>query len=159
MSVYLLVGNCGSGKTWVMKRLIENLHLTINAKVGLIRFKTDGKNCVLGNYDGTIFEGSDKLSMAVAKDFNLLQRVAKQKQLILISEGDRFMNKPFIETFKPYIIKILDEGTKGRKQRGSTQSERQLKSISTRVKNIKENITVKNSTEALNKLLELICKE
>ena len=156
MRAYLLVGNCGSGKTWVMKRLIETLQLTINAKVGLIRFKTNRINCVLGKYDGTTFEGSDKLSMAVAKDFQLLQRVAEQKQLTLIAEGDRFMNKRFIETFKPYIVKILDEGTRGRQHRGSTQSERQLKSISTRVKNIQEDVIVKNSTEALNKLLELI---
>ena len=156
MNTYLLVGNCGSGKTWVMKRLIEALHLTTNAKVGLIRFKTDGKNCVLGKYDGTTFEGSDKLSMSVAKDFELLQRVAKQKQLTLIAEGDRFMNKRFIETCKPYIIKILDNGTTGRQKRGTTQSERQLKAIATRVKNIQEDATVKNSTEALNKLLELI---
>lgn len=156
MNTYLLVGNCGSGKTWVMKQLIEALQLTTNAKVGLIRFKTDGKNCVLGKYDGTTFEGSDKLSMSVAKDFELLQRVAKQKQLTLIAEGDRFMNKRFIDTFKPYIIKILDNGTTGRQKRGSKQSERQLKAISTRVKNIQEDTTVKNSTEALNKLLELI---
>lgn len=156
MKTYLLVGNCGSGKTWVMKRLIEALHLTTNAKVGLIRFKTDGKICVLGKYDGTTFEGSDKLSMSVAKDFQLLQRVAKQKQLTLIAEGDRFMNKRFIETCDPYVIKILDNGAAGRQKRGTTQSERQLKSISTRVKNIQEDATVENSTEALNKLLELI---
>ena len=92
----------------------------------------------------------------MAKDFQLLQRVAEQKQLTIIAEGDRFMNRRFIETCKPYIIKILDEGTRGRQQRGSTQSERQLKSIATRVKNIQEDVTVKNSTEALNKLLELI---
>jgi len=142
-----------------MKRLIEDLRLTTNAKVGLIRFKTNGINCVLGKYDGTTFEGSDKLSMSVAKDFQLLQRVAEQKQLTIIAEGDRFMNKRFIETCKPYIVKILDEGTRGRQQRGSTQSERQLKSIATRVKNIQEDVTVKNSTEALNKLLELIWNE
>lgn len=155
MKTFLLVGNCGSGKTWVMKKLIESFNLTTNAKAGLIRFKTDGKKCVLGKYDGTTFEGSDKLSMAVAKDFELLRKIAEKKRLVIIAEGDRFMNQRFIKTFNPYIIKILDNGISGREKRGSKQSERQLKSISTRVANIKENETVKDSNEALSKLLQM----
>ena len=65
----LIIGACGSGKTWVMKQIIAKKQLKLNAKFGMIRFKTDKELCVLGNYDGQTFEGSDRLSMAEARDF------------------------------------------------------------------------------------------
>jgi hypothetical protein len=49
----------------------------------------------------------------------------------------------------PVIIKISDKGEKGRKLRNSTQSDRHIKAIQTRIHNIKEHYLVNNSTEAL----------
>lgn len=139
-----------------MKQLIKKLQLQTSARVGLVRLKTNGVECVLGKYDGSLFEGSDKLSMSVAKDFMPLKRVADKRGFTIIAEGDRFMNQRFITTFEPFIIKIDDDGAKGRAKRGSTQTARQLKSIATRVSRIAEDALVPNSTEALNKILQLL---
>jgi hypothetical protein len=147
-SVILLIGACGSGKTWVMKKLINEWGLKINGSMGLIKFKTNKKKCILGKYDGSIFEGSDKLSMAVAKDFDKFKKIADNNGFEIVCEGDRFSNSSFIKVFNPYIIKILDSGLEGRKKRFSNQSERHLKSIQTRVNNIKADLTVKDSDEA-----------
>lgn len=145
----LLIGACGSGKTWVMKSLIDEYSLNLSAKYNLIRFRTNKKIAVLGKYDGTTFEGSDKLSMGVAVDFEKFSKMAEQKNLIVIAEGDRFTNSRFISHFKPVIIRIKDDGKEGRKKRNSSQTERHIKAIETRVKNIKPKFEVKNSSEAL----------
>jgi|NorSeaMetagenome_1021524.scaffolds.fasta_scaffold05176_4 hypothetical protein len=152
----LIIGACGSGKTWVMKQIINQKKLKLNAKFGMIRFKTDKELAVLGNYDGQTFEGSDRLSMAVARDFGKFKKLADKNNFLIICEGDRFTNKTFIETFNPYIIKIKDNGEKGRKLRGSNQTERHLKSIATRVSNITHTKEVEDSSEALKTVLELI---
>ena len=158
MKTILLVGNCGSGKTWVMKQLLKKLN-SKRAKMKQCFFNIDEekKIVVLGVYDNTIFEGSDRLSMSVSQDFESLRKIQKEKNWIVIAEGQRFSNKNFIETFNPYIIKIKDTGEKGIKNRNSNQTERHLKSISTLVKNIKENYLVEDSNNALfliNKILE-----
>lgn len=155
METILLIGGCGSGKTWVMKQILETLN-TKAAKISLFRFNIDEqkKIAILGVYDGSTFEGSDKLSMGIMKDVNLMRKLQLAKQITIICEGDRFTNQTFIKAFNPIIIKIKDTGEKGRKLRKSTQSERQIKSIQTRVNNIEEHHIVEDS----NKALELIKK-
>jgi len=152
----LLIGYCGSGKTWVMKNLIKHHDLNLKAKTKLIHFRTNKKICVLGNYDGSVFEGGDKLSMAVSLDFQNFKKIKDKENFIVICEGDRFMNQNFIKTFNPFIIKIQDNGEMGRKARGSNQTQRHLTSIQTRVNNIKENRIVKNSNEALSLINQII---
>ena len=145
----LLIGNCGSGKTWVMKQLIKDFELNKKAKVGMVVFQTNDKISVLGNYDGSVFEGSDKLSMAVMSDCDILKKVQNKYNMALVCEGDRFTNSTFINKFRPMIIKITDDGSAGRLKRNSNQTERHLKAIQTRVNNTKHSIEVKDSNEAL----------
>jgi len=152
----LIIGACGSGKTWVMKQIISKKQLKLNAKFGMIRFKTDKELCVLGNYDGQTFEGSDRLSMAVARDFGKFKKLVDKNNFLIICEGDRFTNRTFIETFNPYIIKIKDNGEQGRKLRGSNQTERHIRAIQTRVNNITHTKEVEDSSEALKTVLNLI---
>lgn len=152
----LLIGACGSGKTWVMKELIKKLNLVKSYKYNLIRFIANDEYCILGKYDNSKFEGSDRLSMAVAKDFKLFKNICDKKDWHIICEGDRFTNSKFIETYKPYIIKIKDDGTKGRLKRKSNQTERQIKTIQTRVNNIKNNIEVENSNEAFKLIINIL---
>jgi len=153
----LLIGACGSGKTWVMIELLK-LYNTKKAKLGLNNFRIDEINKIIitGVYDGSVFQGSDKLSMAVMSDADKLKSVQDKHNFTIVSEGDRFTNSTFIKKFNPYIIKIKDNGKQGRDKRNSTQSERHLKSIVSRVNNIKENIAVQNSAEALKLIKKII---
>lgn len=151
----LLIGACGSGKTWVMKSLLKRLDLK-PCKFNLIRFMSDGKYCILGKYDGSKFEGSDRLSMGVAKDFKPFKELADKNDWTVICEGDRFTNSKFINVFEPFIIKIKDDGAKGRLKRKSNQTERQIKSIQTRINNIKSDKDVNNSEEALFEILNIL---
>ena len=156
MKTILLIGPCGSGKTWVFKKIIKEYNLNINAKIKSIYFKTNKKLSVMGKYNGHIYDGSDRLSMSIMKDIGFLKSTQEKNDMFILAEGDRFMNKTFINKFNPYIIKILDDGSVGREKRNSKQTERQIKTIQTRVSNIKENKTVKNSLEALNTIKTLI---
>ena len=122
--ITLIVGECGVGKTWVMKQMLKE---TTPLKLGLFRFHESNDIIVVGKYDGSTFEGSDKLSMAVMKDLDLMLKYIKVRKKHAIFEGDRFMNQNFISKAKPYIIKINGDGKEGRKKRGSNQTERQLK--------------------------------
>tara|TARA_R110000787_G_scaffold28601_2_gene77988 strand:+ start:53 stop:559 length:507 start_codon:yes stop_codon:yes gene_type:complete len=145
----LLVGGCGSGKTWVMKRLIKRFGLKIKAKLGMFVFQTDEKIAVMGNYNGSMFEGSDKLSMAVMRDCSMLKEFQNKRDMTIVCEGDRFTNSTFIKAFDPFIIKIMNDGSEGRQLRGSNQSARHIQAIQTRVDNTIHNYEVLDSLEAL----------
>jgi hypothetical protein len=145
--IILVIGECGVGKTWVLKQLIKN---SKGFKLGLNYFNETDKNIVVGKYDNSTFEGSDKLSMAVMKDLDKMLVYINKVNKTAIFEGDRFMNTNFIKKAKPYIIKIKGDGKGGRLKRVSQQTERQLKTIKTRVKNIKADKEVENSNECLN---------
>ena len=133
-----------------MKQII-NLLDSRNAKANLFRFRIDGekKIAILGVYDGTTFEGSDRLSMGIMKDAYKFRKLQLQNEWSIICEGDRFTNSTFVTIFDPIIIKITNSGEAGRKLRNSHQSERHIKAIETRVSNINANYNVKNSSEAL----------
>ena len=154
MKNILIVGECGVGKTWVMKNLLlkEN-----NAyKLGLFLFHETDNYIVVGKYDGSTFEGSDKLSMGVMKDLKKMKKYLDKVGKVGIFEGDRFMNRNFISMMEPVILKITGDGKEGRDKRGSEQTERQLKTIKTRVSNIKENINIENSSKCLQYIKEEI---
>lgn len=153
---YLIIGNCGSGKTWIMKQLINALNLDKAEKNGLYHYVyNEHKNIVLlGKYDGSMFEGSDRLAMNIMADNTKIKEIIETKTVI--AEGDRFTNGTFIKDFNPIVLRILDDGSTGREKRGSTQTERHLKSITTRVKNIQSNYEFKNSTECFEWLLKNI---
>ena len=157
MNVLLIMGQCGSGKTWVMKQLIKKLSIDSLGKAGMVLYHRNEKVAILGKYDGTTFEGSDRLSMAVMKDIPLAIKTLTGKVKWVVAEGDRFTNKNFIPHAK-YIIHIKDDGSKGRAIRGSSQTERQLKSIATRVSNLSTLAThsVPNSSKALTTILSII---
>ena len=145
----LIVGICGVGKTWLMKSLIESFSCTEKGKVKLVRYSEskEYKINIVGNYDGSMFEGSDKLAMNVSSSLDQYMEETSEDNYNVF-EGDRFSNGKFIEKFKPLVIKILGDGKQGREKRGSNQTERHLKSITTRVGNIDADIEFENSTLA-----------
>lgn len=154
--IYLIVGACGTGKTWVARKIIEKFNLTQDESAGLYKYKTNGVISVIGVYDGSIFEGSDRLSMSVMTSNLEAQKVFYDQ--FVIAEGDRFTNKTFIQHFEPYVVKILGDGSEGRKLRGSSQTERHIKSIQTRVNNIPQDFCVSDSKQCLDYLCETIIK-
>jgi hypothetical protein len=154
----LIVGNCGVGKTWVMKQLVSDIQKKfVKKKIGKFVFEECEDYIVIGNYDGSTFEGSDKLSMSIMTDYEMIFEFLEKGKLIFY-EGDRFSNSKFINQAKPLIIKILGDGLEGRITRGSNQTERHLKSIRTRISNIPEHYSFNNSTETLLFLRQIIEK-
>jgi len=151
----LLIGQCGVGKTWVMKQLLREDNKTY--KLGMYSFHETDKYIVVGKYDNSTFEGSDKLSMAVMRDLPRMLSYIKSRKKIAVFEGDRFTNSKFIEKAEPLIIRIKGDGQLGREKRGSNQTERHLKSITTRVNNINAHQTTANSLEAINYLNKILC--
>lgn len=155
----LIVGCCGTGKTWIMLNLIEKYNCIHKDKEGLVRYShnEDKSINIAGNYiEGETFQGSDKLAMNVMRDTPTY--VKNRKDSINIFEGDRFSSGSFISKCDPIVLKILGDGEEGRIKRGSNQSERQLKSITTRVGNIDSNLEFNNSTECFNFLVKFIEK-
>ena len=102
---------------------------------------------IVGKYDGSMFEGYDRLAMNVSSSLpQYFEETADSNYNVF--EGDRFSNGKFIERYNPLVLKILGDGKEGREKRGSSQSERQIKSITTRVGNINADFEFNNSTEA-----------
>ena len=157
MKTILLIGACGSGKTHAVTTYLSGLR-THKGKLGLNRFELDASRnvCVLGVYDGTTFQGSDRLSMAVMKDIHALRQWQAKTGVTIVAEGDRFTNGTFLEAMKPTIIKLTNNGENGRRARGSKQTERQIKSIATRVSRIEAHFNVKTADDAVVLLNQLI---
>ena len=149
----LIIGACGSGKTWVAERLAESGDRCAYKK---IKYRLKDSLAVLGVYDGSMFQGSDRLSMAVASDFEGFVELARDLKMDTIAEGDRFTNSKWIKHADPIIIRILGDGAEGRSKRGSDQSARHIKSIQTRVDNIKPHFAVKDSEACLKLLREVL---
>ena len=93
--------------------------------------------------------------MAVMKDVEALRRWQIGSGTTIVAEGDRFTNSTFIRVMKPTIIKITNNGETGRRARGSNQTQRQIKSIATRVAGIEAHFDVESSDDALNLLKQL----
>lgn len=141
-----------------MQQLIKNLTGLEKIKVGLYHFLKNDEVAIIGVYEeNEVFQGSDRLSMSVMKDNNLVMDVFSKIEFV-IAEGDRFTNSTFIEKFKPIVLKIQGNGSYGRKIRCSNQTERHIKSIATRVDNIQADIEFANSGDCFRYLLNEIKK-
>lgn len=148
----LLTGRPGVGKTWIMKELIKKYNCTKKGKVGLIDY-LEGEIIVTGNYDGSTFEGADKLSMAAISSVEEL--LSNTSYMDVVFDGDRFTNTTMLK-HKPIVINIEGDGAWGRKNRGSSQTEQRLKSMATRYNSYPYNYRVENSDRALELITELI---
>jgi|LakMenE01Jun11ns_1017448.scaffolds.fasta_scaffold9944034_2 hypothetical protein len=154
----LIIGKCGVGKTWVMKKLLL-LDITQRFKLGKFLFHESDKLIIIGKYDGSIFEGSDRLSMDVITDLDIMLNYINKQNKIAIFEGDRFSNSKFIRKANPRILKIVGSGIEGRNKRGSKQSVRHIKNISTKINNIKSHINFNNSLDCLLFIKDIIYKK
>ncbi|MCM1168918.1 MAG: P-loop-containing protein [Bacteroides sp.] len=136
-----LAGVPASGKSTLFKRLRTELFQDAEPfKHGLLRgIKAQGRQLyMLGVFDGSTFEGTDRLSMAVINDtlewFNKLPQNA-----VVYVEGDRLFNKRFLTETKAKLFAIDANPVilqHRHKSRGDEQAETFLRSRKTKVDNI-----------------------
>ena len=134
-------GQPATGKTTLVKDILKKFTYQ-NFKYGLLRghFIKEKNLVIMGIYNEEVFCGTDKLSMAVNKDF--LKYIKLNKRNILF-EGDRLFSLNNIEYIKQiYDTKIIllenDENTLNNrhKERNDSQSDKFLKGRKTKIKNI-----------------------
>jgi len=140
-----LGGVPASGKSTLFKRIRDVLFADAEAFAhGLCRGVARGPYRMLGVFDGSTFEGTDRLSMAVIGDaldyVAALEREGARR--VVFVEGDRLFNKRFIrETHaEAYVIDaaqpVLDARRSARAAGGDGQSATFLKAKRTKVENL-----------------------
>jgi hypothetical protein len=163
MKVVALIGEPCSGKSTLTRRLISKISKGDPFKVGLIfgtlHFKE--KIVVLGSYpEGQRFPGTDQFSMAVqpkAQDL-IISWGFQRPDWALFFEGDRLGNRKFLEfcinaTETEIFLLEASEAVKTRRHayRKDSQSEKFLKSRSTKINNIRTSVKkiklLKNETK------------
>jgi len=134
-----------SGKTTLMRRIREQLGEMTLEQHGLLRYEDYPNHVILGIYAGELFDGTDKLSMAVTSDAVTFLRDNKKTVLV---EGDRLFTKKFLDSAKALnykvVINILEVGDSAEiarrfAQRGAMQDIKFLKGRFTKIENIKHN--------------------
>ena len=116
-----------------------------------LRFELDVKKKIfwLGVFNGSKFEGTDKLSMAVQPDaIQFLEKIkvsSKYKNHLVVFEGDRLFTGTFLEFcrknfhMKVIIVTARHHIKKARHvERADTQTDTFLKGRKTKIENIKE---------------------
>ncbi len=130
-----------TGKTTLVKEILKK-YTYRNFKFGLLRghFIDKLNLVVMGIYNEDIFCGTDKLSMAVNKDF--IKYVLLKKRNILF-EGDRLFSlnnlKLIKEHYETNIILLENDSLELSKRhinRNDKQSEKFIKGRYTKIKNI-----------------------
>ena len=141
--VFFIAGVPACGKTTLFKQirstLFEQGREFKEGKVSGIE-SADGRYKMLGVFDGSLFEGTDKLSMTVINDaIAYIKRLKEDNERIVIFiEGDRLFNHRFISETNAILL-LLDANEVILKQRhiqrGDTQNDTFLKSRRTKVEN------------------------
>lgn len=150
----LLTGRPGTGKTYVMKQIIEQLNCTEQGKVGLIDYVTNDVGVlVTGKYLGEVFDGGDKLSMAAISSVGDL--IEETPNTFRLFDGDRWTNSTMLQ-YDPIVINIQGDGAEGRAKRGSNQTPARLKSMATRYDGYSYHYRVESSDKALELVKNII---
>ena len=150
MKSVLLCGVPGTGKTTATKHMIEELggydSFTQVEPVKLVRcmkHNTIENFYVMGVYDdsGEVFQGTDRLSMAVQPAF---EEFIRNEKPTLFVEGDRLVGNKTIDFLLDmgYTVDVValtaeaEELQRRYAERGSDQSEKFIRSKETKVSNI-----------------------
>jgi broad-specificity NMP kinase len=150
MKVIAIGGNPGSGKSTLMKRVIE--FYTPEKKYDvfkLVPYLQNNKIYILGKYDdGEVFSGTDRMSMAVQPEaIKFLASLPADS--IVLYEGDRLFTSSFLEDCADkYELKIFHLSTDPEvrevryKERGSNQNVTWLQGRESKINNILTNMTL-----------------
>lgn len=168
VTLVVLAGIPGTGKTTIFRKVRSTLKTKKPFRYKLVRgVMNDEGDHVLGVYDGSAFEGSDKLSMAVQPDLikfvNLLE--SKGKPVTIYAEGDRVTNASFIEEFQDQVNLFVVESDfveQFREKRGIKQDEKFKKAKRTKVDGLIKKFSpeiVRNQNELdPDRIAELLCQ-
>ena len=149
-------GEPAVGKTSIFKRLREHFAgVSREFKFGLVRGLADeGMTTIIaGVYDGSTWEGCDKLSMAVQPDFEKMLVKLRDKACTVYFEGDRLFNPSLCTRFpvRGVVIKANEATLAVRHaSRNDNQPESFLKAKRTKLSRIVEQFkfpTMGNDTQ------------
>lgn len=139
-------GEPGSGKTYLMKRMIPYLGPYERRKIGILRYEWYPKYrlAILGCYNGGKFEGTDKLPMNVQPTAeNMITIFKALRAEAVLFEGDRLFNEKFIRLLNlqaktKFLVLMANYGTlkSRRAKRLHNQDARFLKSRITKHTNL-----------------------
>lgn len=141
--VIYIAGVPASGKSSLMKLVRDNLFADCKEfKHGLCRGieSCDGKYKMLGVFDGSLFEGTDKLSMTAINDaLSYIQGLQDDaEKTVVFGEGDRLFNIRFLNKTHALLL-VVDANEAVLKwrhmERGDNQTETFLKNRRSKVEN------------------------
>lgn len=165
--VIFVAGVPASGKTTLFKGIRERFFSrSIEFRQGKARGvqSEDGRFKMLGVFDGSTFEGTDRLSMTVIDDAISYIKEQKERTVIFI-EGDRLFNFRFLNEVRASVILIdaLPEILAERhKARGDNQTETFLQSRRSKVENFARKYNIRraynNTPEDGERILKFIIK-
>lgn len=144
----LLAGIPGTGKTTIAKALIESLggfsKFSNEEPVQLVNCLKSEDLVIIGKYDDSeeVFQGTDRLSMAVSPNFQKYIEEFSPERLFI--EGDRLVGNKTIDFLlevgyntNVLVVEVPDDVRLARyRERGSDQSEKFIQSKITKVSNI-----------------------
>lgn len=151
MKIIAIFGEPGSGKSTLMKRLMEELEVSreVHNDFKLVPYHKNGKIHILGKYEeGETFGGTDKMSMAVQPEaVKFLAQLPSDS--IVLFEGDRLCTASFLEDcVEKYDTKIVylrtskETRTERYAERGSNQDETWLRGRESKISNIRSNFVL-----------------
>jgi hypothetical protein len=157
-----LYGEPGVGKTTVILRLFELLKdhgyarnpFNYGLLKGILFQKEDRRIYIPGVFDGSLYQGTDKLSMAVQPHaVKFLECGALRPQDGILIEGERLFKKSFLAGFQADLILILTCSAETLKVRhaaqGRSQTAQILEGRRTLIRNIERDFkTERASNEA-----------
>lgn len=162
--VIYLAGVPATGKTTLFKRLRQDLFPDAEVfKAGAARGIHQDNRYMLGVFDGSTFEGTDRLAMTAIED-TLAWLETLDESAVVYVEGDRLFNERFLRTTRAKVVAIdvhpilLEQR---HRQRKDDQGEVFLKSRRTKFDNLvkKHNWRVfPNDTREQNEIIYHILK-
>jgi broad-specificity NMP kinase len=156
MKVIAIGGNPGSGKSTLMKRLIEYYTpVKKYTEFKLVPYLQNNNIYILGKYDdGEVFSGTDRMSMAVQPEAIKFLATLPPNSIVLY-EGDRLFTASFLEDCaEKYDLKIISLLTEQSireeryKERGSNQNVTWLLGRESKISNILTNMSLLFYVEA-----------
>lgn len=150
MRVIAIGGEPGSGKSTLMKKIIEVFEVEPKyEEFKLVPYLQKDNIYILGKYEeGEVFSGTDRMSMAVQPEAIKFLATLPANAIVLY-EGDRLFTASFLEhCLENYELDIIylstDKSVRQEryKERGSEQNETWLQGRETKIANILTNMVL-----------------